>query len=86
VPLTNLAGWLLAGLVLMTGLHLATGSRSLTDDARVDATAPLLALAWMTVGGALAEAGWLDLPGAAAWGVCLAVPVAATLVVQRVRR
>lgn len=86
VPLTNLAGWLLAGFVLMTGLHLATGPRSLTDDPRVDATAPLLALAWMTVGGALAEAGWLGLPGAAAWGVGLAVPVGATLVIQRARR
>ena len=27
--------------------------------------APLLALAWMTLGGALAHAGWLDLPGSA---------------------
>lgn len=86
VPLTNLAGWLLAGVVLMTGLHLSTGSSSVTDDPRVDATAPLLALAWMTVGGALAEAGWLGLPGPAAWGVGLAVPVAAALVLQRRRR
>ena len=31
----------------------------------------------MTVGGALAEAGWLGLPGAAAWGAGLAIPVAA---------
>ncbi|MDQ1662768.1 MAG: hypothetical protein QOJ68_2748 [Blastococcus sp.] len=86
VPLTNLAGWLLAGLVLMTGLSICTGSNSVTDEPRVDATAPLIALAWMTVGGALAEAGWLGLPGAAAWGVGLAVPVGTALVVQRIRR
>ena len=86
VPLTNLAGWLLAGLLLMTGLGLVTGSSSVTDAPRVDATAPLLALGWMTVGGALSEAGWLGLPAAAAWGVGLAVPVGAALVVQRIRR
>jgi putative membrane protein len=40
----------------------------------------------MTVGGALAEAGWLGLPGPAAWGAGIAVPVAAVLVVQRRRR
>ena len=86
VPLTNLAGWLLAGLVVMTGLHLATGRPPAPDRPRADATAPLLALGWMTVGGALAEAGWLGLPGAAAWGVGLAVPVGAVLAVQRIRR
>jgi putative membrane protein len=86
VPLTNLAGWLLAGLVLMTALDVSLSPSSVTDDPRVDATAPLLALAWMTVGGALAEAGWLGLPGAAAWGVGLAVPVGTALVVRRIRR
>ena len=34
VPLTNLAGWLLAGVVLMTGLALSTGSTCVTDDPR----------------------------------------------------
>jgi uncharacterized membrane protein len=86
VPLTNLGGWLLAGFVLMTALDVALGRRFVTGEVKVDATAPLLALAWMTVGGALAEAGWLGLPGAAAWGVGLAVPVGAALVVQRYRR
>jgi putative membrane protein len=85
VPLTNLAGWLLAGLVLMTALDVLIGRSFVTDDPRVDATAPLLALGWMTVGGALAETGWLGLPGAAAWGGGLALPVAAVLVVQRRR-
>jgi uncharacterized membrane protein len=78
VPLTNLAGWLLAGLVLMTLLDLLVpGTAPRTGDG-----APLLALAWMTLGGALAHAGWLDLPGSAAWGVVLAVPVLAALAVQ----
>jgi uncharacterized membrane protein len=86
VPLTNLAGWLLAGMVLMTGLHHSTGPGSVTDDPRADARAPLVALAWMTVGGAVAEAGWLALPGPAAWGAGLAVPVVAALVVQQRRR
>jgi putative membrane protein len=85
VPLTNLAGWLLAGLVLMTALDVAIGRSSVTDEVRVDATAPLLALAWMTLGGALAEAGWLGLPGPAAWGAGLAVPVAVALVLRRRR-
>ncbi|MGY1707057.1 carotenoid biosynthesis protein [Geodermatophilus sp. SYSU D00697] len=78
VPLTNLAGWLLAGLVLMTMLDLLVSGAP----ARIGDGAPLLALAWMTLGGALAHAGWLDLPGSAAWGVVLAVPVLATLAVQ----
>lgn len=86
VPLTNLAGWLLAGLVLMSGLDIGTGVGSRAAEPRVDARAPLLALGWMTVGGALAEAGWLGLPGAAAWGAGLAVPVATALVVQQRRR
>jgi len=81
VPLTNLAGWLLAGLVLMSLLELLAG--------RVPASgsdaAPLLVLGWMTLGGALAHAGWLDLPGSAAWGVLLALPVLAALAL-RLRR
>ncbi|MGK5113481.1 carotenoid biosynthesis protein [Geodermatophilus sp. CPCC 205506] len=81
VPLTNLAGWLLAGVVLMTLLDLLV-ERTAAGPARAGDGAPLLALAWMTLGGALAHAGWLDLPGSAAWGVVLAVPVVVALVVQ----
>ncbi|WP_029433730.1 carotenoid biosynthesis protein [Blastococcus sp. URHD0036] len=80
VPLTNLAGWLLAGLVLMGLLDVLvarTASRP-----RIGDGAPLAALAWMTLGGALAHAGWLDLPGSAAWGALLAVPVLVALVLQ----
>jgi putative membrane protein len=81
VPLTNLAGWLLAGVVLMSLLDLLVGrTRSRTSDA-----APLLVLGWMTLGGALAHAGWLGLPGSAAWAAVLALPVLAAVVV-RLRR
>ena len=85
VPLTNLAGWLLAGLVLMTVLDVlvqrtAVGGAPLTGDGPV-----LLAIGWMVLGGALAHAGWLDLPGSAVWGAVLGLPVAAFLVAERVR-
>jgi putative membrane protein len=79
VPLTNLAGWLLAGAVLMALLDLLVRR---APPPRISATGPLLALAWMTLGGALAHAGWLGLPGSAAWGAALAVPVLVTLAVQ----
>jgi putative membrane protein len=82
VPLTNLAGWLLAGVVVM-GLLEAVVARA--GPARVGAAAPLLVLGWMTLGGALAHAGWLGLPGSAAWGAALAVPVLVTLAVRRRR-
>jgi putative membrane protein len=42
-----------------------------------------MTVAWMTLGGALAHAGWLGLPGSAAWGAALAVPVVAVLVRRR---
>jgi len=78
VPLTNLAGWLLAGAVVMTLLDLlAAPVPPLIGDA-----APLLGLGWMTLGGALAHAGWLGLPGSAAWGAALAVPVLVAVLVQ----
>jgi uncharacterized membrane protein len=85
VPLTNLAGWLLAGLVLMALLDVLVAR---AGSPRIGDAAPLLALTWMTLGGALAHAGWLGLPGSAAWGVALAVPVVVVLLVQhrRIRR
>ncbi|WP_104524194.1 carotenoid biosynthesis protein [Blastococcus atacamensis] len=83
VPLTNLAGWLLAGAVLMTLLDLLVARTG--EPPRIGPAAPLLALAWMTLGGALAHAGWLDLPGSAAWGAVLAVPVLVVLVLRRRR-
>ncbi|MCA0143604.1 carotenoid biosynthesis protein [Blastococcus sp. LR1] len=83
VPLTNLAGWLLAGAVLMTLLDLLVARTA--EPPRIGPAAPLLALAWMTLGGALAHAGWLGLPGSAAWGAALAVPVLLTLAVRRRR-
>ena len=82
VPLTNLAGWLLAGTVLMTLLDLLVARTQGSGRPRIGPAAPLLALGWMTVGGAVAHAGWLDLPGSAAWGAALAVPVLVTLAVR----
>jgi putative membrane protein len=86
VPLTNLAGWLLAGLVLMALLDVLVARTALPGPPRIGDAAPLLALAWMVLGGALAHAGWLGLPGSAAWGAALAVPVLVALAVQRRRR
>jgi uncharacterized membrane protein len=85
VPLTNLAGWLLAGAVLMTLLDLLVRRVAEPGAPRIGDAAPLVALGWMTLGGALAHAGWLGLPGSAAWGLALAVPVLVALVVQRRR-
>jgi putative membrane protein len=82
VPLTNLAGWLLAGLVTMAALD-ALAARTAP---RLGDGAPMLVLGWMTLGGALAHAAFLDLPGSAAWGVVLAVPVLVALARQRTRR
>jgi putative membrane protein len=84
VPLTNLGGWLLAGAVLMTLLDVLVRRTSVAAP-RIGDGAPLLALGWMTLGGALAHAGWLGLPGSAAWGAGLAVPVLAALPVARRR-
>jgi putative membrane protein len=85
VPLTNLAGWLLAGTVLMTLLELLVARLSVAGSPAIGPAAPLLALGWMTLGGALAQAGWLGLPGSAAWGVVLAAPVLAALAVRHRR-
>jgi len=82
VPLTNLAGWLLAGGVLMTLVQLLVFRASAPGSPAIGDAAPLLAIAWMTLGGALAQAGWLGLPGSAAWGVVLAAPVLVALAVQ----
>jgi uncharacterized membrane protein len=81
VPLTNLGGWLLAGLLLMALLEVLV-ARTATAP-RIGDAAPLLVLGWMTLGGALAHAGWLGLPGSAVWGVLLAVPVLVALAVRR---
>jgi putative membrane protein len=82
VPLTNLAGWLLAGTVLMTLLDLAVSRTSVPDAPRIGDAAPLLVLGWMTLGGALAHAGWLGLPGSAAWGAALFLPVLVLLLLR----
>ncbi|HEV7871666.1 MAG TPA: carotenoid biosynthesis protein [Modestobacter sp.] len=87
VPLTNLAGWLLAGLLLMTLLDLLLQRTARPGAPAAGDAAPLLTLGWMTLGGALAHAGWLELPGSAVWGVLLALPVLAAVARQvRARR
>lgn len=85
VPLTNLAGWAAAGAVLMALLDLLVSRPSAARSAAIGDAAPLLTLAWMTMGGALAQAGWLGLPGSAVWGVVLAAPVLLTLAVRHRR-
>ncbi len=85
VPLTNLAGWLLAGLVLMAALDRLVERTALPGGPRTGDAPALLAIGWMTLGGALAHAGWLGLPGSAAWGAALGLPVAAALLVQHRR-
>jgi putative membrane protein len=79
VPLTNLAGWLVAGLVLMPVLDLLVERTARPGPPAIGDAAPLLTVGWMTLGGALAHLGWLGLPGSAAWGAALAVPVLAAL-------
>jgi putative membrane protein len=66
----------------MTLLNLMVSRTPVPDAPLLGDAAPLLAIAWMTLGGALAHAGWLDLPGSAAWGAGLAVPVLLSLLVQ----
>jgi uncharacterized membrane protein len=75
VPLTNLGGWLLAGLLLMPLLDRLVARTARPTGVPFADAAPLLVLGWMTLGGAVAHAGWLGLPGSAAWGAVLAVPV-----------
>ena len=88
VPLTNLAGWLLAGAVLMTVLDRLVAGASVSGSPWIGDAAPLLALSWMTLGGALAHAGWLGLPGSAAWGAAIFLPLLVALLVRdhRARR
>ena len=66
VPLSNLAGWLLAGVVLMSLLDVVTARTALPGAPRTGDGPVLLAIGWMVLGGALAHAGWLGLPGSAA--------------------
>jgi putative membrane protein len=85
VPLTNLAGWLIAGGVLMTLLSALMSRASPGRAPEIGDAAPLLAIAWMTLGGSLAQAGWLGLCGSAVWGVLLAAPVLLALAGRRRR-
>jgi putative membrane protein len=90
VPVTNVAGWFLAGVVLMALLNLvlpwqrrarSTGRRGLSD------TVPALLLAWTWLGSTLANALFFDRPAVAAWGgAALGVVVLPYLLVRWGRR
>jgi uncharacterized membrane protein len=85
VPLTNLAGWLFAGLVLMAALDVLVERTAPPGGSRAGDAPALLAIGWMILGGALAHAGWLELPGSAVWAAVLGLPVAGALVVRHRR-
>jgi uncharacterized membrane protein len=85
VPLTNLAGWLLAGLVLMALIDGLVERTAEPGSPRIGDAPVLLAIGWMVLGGALAHAGWLGLPGSAVWGTVLGLPIAVALLVQGLR-
>ena len=81
IPLTNLAGWTLGGLLVAAALDRVV-PRSRAE--RLDA-GPALLLAWTWLGSALALAVWLGRPGAAAWGLVVMAPVVAPALVRTVR-
>jgi putative membrane protein len=73
VPLTNVAGWLLAGVCLVALLHLALPERRTRgrgSDRHVGLTeaVPGTLLAWTWLGSTLASAVFFDRPAVAAWG------------------
>ncbi len=82
IPLTNLAGWLLGGLLVAAVLDRVV-PRTTTD--RLD-PGPALVLAWTWLGSALALAVWLGRPGAAAWGLVVMAPVVAPALLRTLRR
>jgi len=81
IPLTNLAGWLLGGLLVAAVLHRVV-PRTPTD--RLD-PGPALVLGWTWLGSALALAVWLGRPGAALWGLLVMAPVVAPALLRTLR-
>lgn len=81
IPLTNLAGWLLGGLLVAAVLDRVL-PYSPTD--RLDA-GPALVLGWTWIGSAVALAIWIDRPGAALWGLVAMAPVVAPALVRTLR-
>lgn len=82
IPLTNLAGWLLGGLLVAAVLDRVVPRASGT---RLD-PGPALLLGWTWLGSALALAVWLGRPGAAAWGLVAMAPVVAPALLRTLRR
>ena len=81
IPLTNLAGWLLGGLLVAAVLDRVL-PYSPTD--RLDA-GPAVVLGWTWIGSAVALAVWLDRPGAALWGLVAMAPVVAPALLRTLR-
>jgi putative membrane protein len=81
IPLTNLAGWLLGGLLVAFVLDRVL---PYTPTDRLD-PGPALVLGWTWLGSALALAVWLDRPGAALWGLVAMAPVVAPALLRTLR-
>lgn len=81
IPLTNLAGWLLGGLVVAAVLQRVVPPSS-TDG--LD-PGPALVAGWTWIGSAVALTVWLDRPAAAAWGLVVMAPVVAPALVRTLR-
>lgn len=81
IPVTNLAGWLLGGLVVAAVLDRVVPGSSGT---RLD-PGPALLLGWTWLGSGLALAVWLGRPGAAAWGLLAMAPVVAPALLRTLR-
>ncbi len=81
IPLTNLAGWLLGGLVVAAVLQRVV-PRSPAD--RLD-PGPALVVGWTWIGSAVALTVWLDRPAAAAWGLVVMAPVVAPALLRTLR-
>jgi uncharacterized membrane protein len=90
VPLTNLAGWLLAATVLMTVVELALPTDTATSAAQAsrppEVVVPAVLLAWTWLGSVVGNAVFFDRPWVAMWGgLLLGAFVAPYLLVVRAR-
>lgn len=82
VPLTNLLGWVVAGLVVSAMVQTVAGDP--VDDARDDVAVGLYL--WLWAGWVVALSAFLQLPAAAAWGALGMGVVAVPLGIDTARR
>jgi len=77
VPLTNLAGWLLSGTVLMAvstavpprlRRSMVTGPLDSHPEHRLSSATPVILLGWTWLGGIIGNAVFFDRPAVAGWG------------------